>query len=471
LLRNNKFTLKLGKKTEMSGDNKGGIIGFILDPTSPFLEWNQNLLAKIDNDQIQILSQAPDTPQKAIGFKGWFNIPYDALLHPMLVNDYDFNHSIFIDNYITINPKTKQFYITRLIKPKCIFEMPYTISQPQKIGTLKWILRTNRENNTKIINISQEIQNFYPLNIIYPFIQKHYFPQSQQQQQPAQQPKPVIKQEPALVVEQKPVIKQEPKKIEINIQKNRITENNRIPESKEQEIHRNLIVHQKPYKINEWVSQTYVINLKKRPDRLKNMTRRLGLLDIPFKRIEAYNGMENPSQIIYNKRHMLPGEMGYVVSMQKIFVDAYINNHEWILVMDDDCMFCNNFGEQVNQILGELENNKKDLLAVYLGASQYHWRFKTGKDGYQCNDTTGSFCVLYNRKLFTPLLRSSRNYSKVFDTGILMPLLNKYRKRTFVCFPNLVIADVRDSDIRQPKNFYTEARLLKWNLRNFMLDQ
>ena len=474
LLRSNKYTINLniGKNTVVKGDNLGGLIGFVLK-NNLFELWNKNLLSKINDSNVVILDEPPKTPQAAIGFKGWFNIPRDAMIHPLLLDDYKFNNSIFIQNYIAINPDNKVFYISKNNgTPDLFFEMPYSISQPQTYGTIKWILKTQKEMNHIIIPISQDIEQFYPLQIIYPFIEDVY-------------KKPLL-QPPKIETHSKT-----PKKPNIILNSTQPTEiievpiNNDKPHQKKPEEQKSIIFLPKtelkidslnqqnpPINLINLISKAYVMNLKTRPDRKAKMEYRLKSIGLEKKTVftEAYNGKDNPSNIIYNRNELLPGELGYIISMQRILMDAIINNYEWIMCMDDDCIFHKDFSNIVDKTLENI--NLKKMLAIYLGASQYSWRnvkINSKMNGYKCLDTTGSFCVLYNIKLFLPLLVLSRDYSKSFDMGVLMPVLNRNQNQTFVCYPNIVIADVRDSDIRPPKDIYQEARLLRWDLKQFNL--
>ena len=54
-----------------------------------------------------------------------------------------------------------------------------------------------------------------------------------------------------------------------------------------------------------------------------------------------------------------------------------------------------------------------------------------------------------------------------FDSGPLRTVFAKYQKKCFVLTPNLVIADVTDSNIRERQNQQSIAKQMKWNMEDY----
>jgi GR25 family glycosyltransferase involved in LPS biosynthesis len=88
--------------------------------------------------------------------------------------------------------------------------------------------------------------------------------------------------------------------------------------------------------------QIYVLNLKKRPDRLKYMSKMLHLLGAKFKVIEALDGKDNSTQkemVDWPYRNSMSADANLAIKMTHYFAlrDAYENNYRDIIILEDDC--------------------------------------------------------------------------------------------------------------------------------------
>jgi len=128
--------------------------------------------------------------------------------------------------------------------------------------------------------------------------------------------------------------------------------------------------------------EIYLVNLKRRPDRLKRMQACFEELGIAYKLIEAVDGKMLTKSYLealdikqcanyldpYSGRDMTYGEIGCFMSHYKIWEDVVQNNHQKVIVFEDDIRFETYFKISLSNLVIELRNseiNNWDL--VYLG--------------------------------------------------------------------------------------------------------
>jgi len=112
----------------------------------------------------------------------------------------------------------------------------------------------------------------------------------------------------------------------------------------------------------------YVVNLKRRPDRLENFYR-----ECPFPKDKIHvvygfdgtnydNELENEKHI-YNKlsSNLLPGEKGCFISHLRIFKDIVNNKIPFGMVFEDDGFFCNDFKNKLETCIHEMPSDTKIL--------------------------------------------------------------------------------------------------------------
>jgi glycosyl transferase family 25 len=112
----------------------------------------------------------------------------------------------------------------------------------------------------------------------------------------------------------------------------------------------------------------YVINLKRRFDRLQKFYE-----SVPFSKekidvIYGFDGKnyENESEeekIIFNKlsKRLNPGEKGCIISHIRIFKDIIKNNVPYAIIMEDDCIFCDDFNNKFEILINEMPLDTKIL--------------------------------------------------------------------------------------------------------------
>ncbi len=248
--------------------------------------------------------------------------------------------------------------------------------------------------------------------------------------------------------------------------------------------------------INEYFDHVYVLNLKKRSDRKIAMLQKLGRLGIKAEFVEAVDGYSQQNLEAYQvymekdlgnhpleisqKRKMIrsAGAWGYLKTYCGILLDAKKRNFDRILCFDDDAIFHNDFEElfdQRTQIIPE------DWKLLYLGASQHVRKIpqdlsypdtnKLHQDDnapfYFPGTTDGSFAIGIDCSVFDLLLRDVLRMNCSFDSGSLRTVIKAYPKKCFVLNPNIVIADVSESDIQGGRDQEEVSKKLGWKIEDY----
>ena len=240
--------------------------------------------------------------------------------------------------------------------------------------------------------------------------------------------------------------------------------------------------------INIHFDKIYLINMNKRPDRLSAMVslfKKEGIYN--YKRIEGLDGSKDPiysdflkhkekSRITeYEKKHYNrkalknPGSLGILRTNKNILLDAHANNYKRILILQDDLIFHKDFYNKCNEIFTGGESYDYKLL--FLGASQHRWHniiIDNKKNYYHpITPTEGAFAVGINMSIYEELLEFINNYYIPIDSGALSYIQKKYPNDCYIMYPNIIIADIRDSDLRGARNFQSVP--FKWDISLYQL--
>ena len=249
-------------------------------------------------------------------------------------------------------------------------------------------------------------------------------------------------------------------------------------------------------KINEYFDHVYVLNLKKRTDRKIAMLQKLGRLGIKAEFVDAVDGSSSQCREEYQayldkdlgnhpleisqQRKMIrsAGAWGYLKTYLGILIDAKKRNYNRILCFDDDAIFHNDFEALFSQRIQILP---EDWKLLYLGASQHvrkipqglsfpdenKLHFDSEEPFYFPRATDGSFAIGIDNSVFDHLLHEVLRMDCAFDSGPLRAVNKIYPKKCFVLNPNLVIADVSESDIQGGRNQEDLSEKLGWKLEEY----
>jgi len=212
-------------------------------------------------------------------------------------------------------------------------------------------------------------------------------------------------------------------------------------------------------KINNFFDKIYCINLSSRTKRWKNVEKQFRKYNLNVTRFEAINGKNLPKNNI-----LLQSELGCLHSHLEIFKEAKKNNFKKILIFEDDVCFSNDFLQKIECI------NNISWKILYLGASQHDWSdIKFYKEFYSCKNTLGTFAYAINTEncnIYDILIEEFSKENAPADR-ILAKIQERYYGDCYTVYPNIAIADVRESDIRPSQNLSIYAQQVKWDLANF----
>lgn len=246
--------------------------------------------------------------------------------------------------------------------------------------------------------------------------------------------------------------------------------------------------------LNSFFQEVYIINLKRRKDRLTKCLQIFNKYNIRARVIEATDGYSKENKLQYEEyvlndknqlhTHILekqygrkmigsPGAWGYLLTWRKIIELNIENEVSSFICFDDDVVFHQNFEERLKKFLSYVDYNWK---IIHLGASQHSWR--QGRSYYMQDSqhslefsnfyhpmfTDGSFAVGINQSVYKDLLRSINLMNCAFDSGPLRDIYQKYPNQCFVCYPNIVIADVSESDIGSNREMQNHAQMMHWDI-------
>jgi glycosyltransferase involved in cell wall biosynthesis/GR25 family glycosyltransferase involved in LPS biosynthesis len=250
--------------------------------------------------------------------------------------------------------------------------------------------------------------------------------------------------------------------------------------------------------LNTLFDHVYVLNLGRRIDRRIEMIQKLKKYQIQAEIVEAVDGYTPDNQEefyeYYRKpvgsegshplEHSLrkkllasPGAWGYLKTWRNVLLDAKKNHYRNFVCFDDDILFHKDFESRLAEAMDHIP---QDWKVIYLGASQYLWKVPEHLDHpsaykdkpadapyYHPLKTDGSFAMVIEASIYDELLEQIAPMNCAFDSGPLRSMLEKYNRQCFVLTPNLVIADVNQSDIMVDREQEKMAVKVRWNLGDY----
>ena len=211
--------------------------------------------------------------------------------------------------------------------------------------------------------------------------------------------------------------------------------------------------------VNQFFDQVYLINLKRRPDKLKVCQQLFAKLNIKYKISEAIDFCDGipedyPVKPIEGSflRDRAPGAWGCYVSHLEIIKDAKKNNYDKILILEDDVAIDDNFLSLFSQKVKDLP---QDWKLFYLGASAH-----TGIPKKKVTDhisqtfesfTTSSYGI--HSSIYDKILESEKVADKTIDLFLVKDIQSTHP--CYVVTPTIMWQSAGFSDIQQKHLNYT----------------
>jgi GR25 family glycosyltransferase involved in LPS biosynthesis len=226
--------------------------------------------------------------------------------------------------------------------------------------------------------------------------------------------------------------------------------------------------------INTYFDMIYVINLKRRPDRLEKVLKQFTIHNITnYTIFEATDGALHPYYHSYLQKGFTdsPGAFGILVSAMRLILNATKNKYKRILILEDDVVFHNDFQNQFSKRIPKIPQDWKML---YLGSSLHKWRIKErckiNKENEYMTATgtiVGAFALGLDSSIFPDLLYDLNSTTKQWDLGPLRLINQLYNNKCIILHPYLVLCDTRDSDIRRSKTLKEKQSTAGWDLTQY----
>jgi GR25 family glycosyltransferase involved in LPS biosynthesis len=202
--------------------------------------------------------------------------------------------------------------------------------------------------------------------------------------------------------------------------------------------------------------QTYVINLDRSKDRLKNITKEMNNAHLSFIRWNAFDGSKLnfnkliQKNVLNEKNKMMVGAIGCSMSHISLWKEA-IKHKKNILVFEDDVNIPKDFSKELQIYLNQLPK-KWDIL--YLGASningkKYSNNLLVPNIMPYSNSThnTGMYAMLINYNFLQKLIENNLPISDAIDISIRNKLFNK--SNIYICNPSLIKHDNTQPSMRR----------------------
>ena len=227
------------------------------------------------------------------------------------------------------------------------------------------------------------------------------------------------------------------------------------------------------FDINSFFDKIYILNLDHRADRLESMKIKLEKYKVfNYKRFSAINGRKKPFLDYWRNTKRFfdtAGAFGVLMSVYFIIVDAIKNKYKQILILEDDVIFHKDFNNLFNRKIRSIPDDWKLL---FLGSSMHKWRYEQ-----RCKihhdyvipkgSIPGAFALGIDSECYIPIINQLKKLDSAWDLAPLKFINTIYHNKCFVMKPNIIIADTRDSDIREAKSLEIKSKDCDWKLTEY----
>src|SRR3990167_9690175 len=223
--------------------------------------------------------------------------------------------------------------------------------------------------------------------------------------------------------------------------------------------------------VNEYFDRIYCLNLDRRKDKWERLSKRFEKLNISVERFSAIDGKHEDIVTEWKLKKQTAdlekqpfmdtsGKMACDLSHRKIIEDAKYHNFDNFLVFEDDVLFHKDFHNQFQKI-----QQIKDWKMIYLGSSHSAWNGVKFLDNgfYLGKRSSGIFATAFHSSIYDHVL--SLPMIRPLDVNMELITQPKFHGEIFVFHPNIVIADVEDSDLCPGLNMQREANSRRWDLK------
>lgn len=247
-------------------------------------------------------------------------------------------------------------------------------------------------------------------------------------------------------------------------------------------------VRMNPDPFRDVLPEVRVLSMRRRVDRRANMASRLDRAGITtYSWFEGEDGSEahyqqlwwqhqarNQYSSVSGSPYRIPssGSLAILYSMRRMLTCAIRDKTKALLVLQDDVLFHKDFRELASPILSAAFAAVPSWKLIYLGANQPWWRGNMTTSelvpGFQSycpsGAADGAFAVAIHSSMFHFLLNEIDEFRLPFDSGPLKAAQRAFPEQCIAILPNLIVADVTDSDCRPSRSQAALATRLRWDM-------
>jgi GR25 family glycosyltransferase involved in LPS biosynthesis len=175
--------------------------------------------------------------------------------------------------------------------------------------------------------------------------------------------------------------------------------------------------------LNKITNEIYVLNLKKRDDRLNHIKKELEKIFCEnYTIVESIDGskIENPTKL-------KNGMFGLIMTYLKIYELSKNNDSDSLIIIEDDCVFSKEFCEKFEIFIEEVPNDWK--LLYFGGNHNTHINLeqpkKISKNVIKLINTYSAHCVIIKKDVFFKFIDELKEF-KIENDVLLVNFQKKY---------------------------------------------
>jgi len=206
--------------------------------------------------------------------------------------------------------------------------------------------------------------------------------------------------------------------------------------------------------LNKFVDNVYLINLKRRDDRLNHMINEFDKINVSFKRFNAIDGKIMGDGLKSSQVACLRSHVG-------VIRDALRMGYNRFVIFEDDVIFCDDFEKRFKYYS---ENVPDDWDIMYLGCnlhSSSNPKFIKNFI-YKVEECYGCFAMILNNKngLFEKIIEITKDEEKPIDNYYHEQILKEFKAYVFAPFFVKTLNTI--SDISDNKNKFSYEEVDKY---------
>lgn len=232
--------------------------------------------------------------------------------------------------------------------------------------------------------------------------------------------------------------------------------------------------------LNQIFPHIYLINLKRRRDKLDLMKFKLDKLGIQYTIFEAIDGLDPTLDqlttdiwALYN--NLSRGAIGLLLTYYKLLSEVISHNYPNVLFLEDDC----NFIKDLNTKIIELKWHHTDI--IYLGANQVFFDPTQLQDmlngsyalsTHPMSRTFGTYAIAFKlefcKRLYDVLDQCLNLKTNLESIDVCIHhLCNNLNMNSKIIYPYLVMPDVTTSDILSKRNQQSFCLVRKYKIEDY----